>query len=324
MWSVLATLQRHLVWAVTVAMVAGFLGGWLWDARPLRSLILPVTILMVYPIMVTLDVRGLFSQCHWRLLGLVQLGNLVILPLAGWGLGRLFLADEPVRAFGLLLMATLPTSGMTISWTKFAHGHVGAAVKMSVLGLVLGGLLVPFYAWLLMGQAVDLSLASLVQKVLLVIFVPLLAGQATGSLLRSRLGPDRYDRDWKPHFPQLSTVAVLAIIALAMALRARAIVADPLPLLKLVPPLVAFYVLAYALSILAARRWLPRDQAVVLVFSTAMRNLSLALALAMTVLGPRGAGAALVVALAFVLQVQSAAWLVRRSDRVFGPVETTV
>ena len=324
MWSMLAALQRHLVWAISMAMVAGLLAGWAWDARPLKDLILPVTILMVYPIMVTLDVRSLFDQCHWRLLGLVQLGNLVILPLLGWGLGRLFLPDEPVRAFGLLLMATLPTSGMTISWTKFAHGNVGAAVKMTVLGLVLGGLLVPFYAWLLMGQQVDLSWWSMAQKVLLVIFVPLVAGQLTQFGLRRWQGEARFNAEWKPHFPQLSTLAVLAIIALAMALRARAIMADPLPLLRLVPPLVVFYLVAYLGGTLAARRLLPRDQAVVLVFSTAMRNLSLALALAMTVLGPRGAEAALVVALAFVLQVQSAAWFVRRADRVFGPVETTI
>ncbi len=50
-----------------------------------------------------------------------------------------------------------------------------------------------------------------------------------------------------------------------------------------------------------------------------MRNLSLALALAMTVLGPQGAEAALVIAVAYVLQVQSAAWFVKRADRLVGP-----
>lgn len=324
MWRLLAVLQRNLVWAIPLAMLIGLLLGWLWDARPLRAAILPVTILMVYPIMATLDVRSLASHCHWRLLVLVQLGNLVVLPLLGWVLGRVFLPDDPVGAFGLLLMACLPTSGMTISWTKFAGGNVAAAVKMTVLGLILGGAAVPFYAWLLMGQSVQLSLWAVIQKVLLVVFVPLVAGVATQLLLRRRVGDQVFMTRWKPHFPQLSTLAVLAIIAIAMALRARAILAEPVQLLALLPPILAFYLLAYGTGTLVGRWLLQRNEAVALVFSTAMRNLSLALALAMTVLGPRGAEAALVVALAYVIQVQSAAGYVAQADRIFGPrLETT-
>jgi len=49
-----------------------------------------------------------------------------------------------------------------------------------------------------------------------------------------------------------------------------------------------------------------------------MRNLSLALALAMTTLGPAGAEAALLIAVAYVVQVKSAAWYVKHADRMIG------
>jgi predicted Na+-dependent transporter len=49
-----------------------------------------------------------------------------------------------------------------------------------------------------------------------------------------------------------------------------------------------------------------------------MRNLSIALALAINAFGPQGAGAALVVALSYVVQVQAAAWYVKYTDRIFG------
>ena len=62
-----------------------------------------------------------------------------------------------------------------------------------------------------------------------------------------------------------------------------------------------------------------RGDAIALVYGTVMRNLSIALALAMNVFGPAGAQAALVIALAYVVQVQSAAWYVRLTDRIFGP-----
>lgn len=49
-----------------------------------------------------------------------------------------------------------------------------------------------------------------------------------------------------------------------------------------------------------------------------MRNLSIALAVAMNAFGAAGAEAALVIAMAYIVQVQSAAWYVRVTDRVFG------
>jgi ACR3 family arsenite efflux pump ArsB len=317
-WSFLGLLQRQLVWAIPIAMVLGLAVGAVADVRALRPLILPVTILMIYPIMVTLDVRTLVAECRVRLLTLVLAANLVLLPLLGWGLGRLFLPGEALQIFGLLLMASLPTSGMTISWTRFAGGNVASAVKMTVLGLLLGSLLVPFYARLLMGQAVELPLGETIRKILLVVFVPLAAGLVTQFALRRRYGDRVFARDIKPHFPQISSLAVVAIIFIAMCLRSRVILAEPFHLLRLLPPLILFYLLTYTLATVVGRALLPRDETVVLVFSTAMRNLSLALALAMTVLGPAGAEAALVIAVAYVVQVQSAAWYVKRADRLVG------
>lgn len=50
-----------------------------------------------------------------------------------------------------------------------------------------------------------------------------------------------------------------------------------------------------------------------------MRNLSIALAIAINAFGEAGANAALVIALSYIIQVQSAAWYVKVTDKVFGP-----
>ena len=64
---------------------------------------------------------------------------------------------------------------------------------------------------------------------------------------------------------------------------------------------------------------LARGDAIALVYGTVMRNLSIAPALAINAFGPQGAGAALMVALSYVVQVQAAAWYVKYTDRIFGP-----
>jgi predicted Na+-dependent transporter len=54
-----------------------------------------------------------------------------------------------------------------------------------------------------------------------------------------------------------------------------------------------------------------------------MRNLSIALAIAITAFGPQqGSEIALIIAMAYIIQVQSAAWYVKFTDQIFGrPIE---
>lgn len=56
-----------------------------------------------------------------------------------------------------------------------------------------------------------------------------------------------------------------------------------------------------------------RKDAITVVYGTVMRNLSLALGLAVTTFGPK---AGLIVTLAFILQVQSAAWYGKISEKL--------
>jgi hypothetical protein len=67
-----------------------------------------------------------------------------------------------------------------------------------------------------------------------------------------------------------------------------------------------------------------RGDAVAMVFGVVMRDLSIALAIAMTAFGKQGLTIALLIALAYVIQIQSAAWYVRLVEKIFGKVETAI
>ena len=61
------------------------------------------------------------------------------------------------------------------------------------------------------------------------------------------------------------------------------------------------------------------DEATTLVYGTVMRNLSIALAIAMTTFGKEaGSEIAIIIAMAYIIQVQAAAWYVKFTDRIFG------
>ena len=208
---------------------------------------------------------------------------------------------------------------MTISWTGFARGNLGAAVKMTVLGLILGSLATPLYVRWLMGAEVPVDMGAVFMQIVIIVFLPMLAGHYTQKWLVARHGQAAYMKEWGPRFPPFSTLGVLGIVFVALALKAKDLVAQPGELIVVLVPLLCLYAINYVVSTVVARSLLPRGDAIALVYGTVMRNLSIALALAMNVFGASSSGAALVIALAYILQVQSAAWYVKLTDRVFGP-----
>lgn len=319
MWKILNWLQKNLVWSIPLAMLVGLLFGQLSEPAFLRLAILPLTFLMVYPMMVTLNLKELTQSGDAKLHGVTQAINFILLPAIGYGMGLLFFADQPMVRLALLLTALLPTSGMTISWTGFARGNVLAAVKMTVVGLIAGSLLAPVYLKLLLGAVVDIPMLQVFLQIALIVFLPLTLGALTQRWLIARHGAPHFHQKLKPKFPPISTLGVLGIVFVSMALKSKDIFAQPALLPSLLLPLVLLYALNFLISTLVGKALFHRGDAIALVYGTVMRNLSIALAIAMGVFGAEGADAALLIALAYIVQVQAAAWYVKLTDRLFGP-----
>ena len=61
MMNVLKLLQKNLVWAIPASMALGLAFGYFFDAAPLKQAIIPVTFIMVYPMMVNLNIQKVFE-----------------------------------------------------------------------------------------------------------------------------------------------------------------------------------------------------------------------------------------------------------------------
>ncbi len=323
MWKLLISINQRLIIAIPLMMIAGFGFGAVTDpvmVRKLKSLIMPMTFLMVYPMMVTLNIKHLqHGLKNVRLQLLTQVINFCVIPFVAYGLGWIFFADQPYMALGMLLAALLPTSGMTISWTGFARGNMGAAINMTVIGLTLGSLATPFYVMFLMGAKVDVNVAMVIRQIVIIVFIPMALGYMTRQALLKRYSMPEFKKRIAPRFPAMSTVGVLGIVFVAMALKSRTIMANPAILGGIFVPLLIIYFLNFTLSTVVGKLLFARGDAIALVYGTVMRNLSIALAIAINAFGEEGANAALVIAVSYIIQVQAAAWYVRFTDRIFGP-----
>ncbi len=323
MWKLLISINKKLIIAIPVLMVAGFAFGSVADpgfVKKLKSLIMPMTFLMVYPMMVTLNIKHLQEGIkNVRLQVLTQAINFAVIPFVAFGLGRIFFPEQPYMALGLLLASLLPTSGMTISWTGFAKGNMGAAINMTVIGLTVGSLVTPFYVMALLGAKVDVNVIMVIKQIVLIVFVPMVLGYITRQSLLKRYGMPEFKKRVAPRFPAMSTVGVLGIVFVAMALKAKTILSNPAILGYIFIPLLIIYIFNFLLSTVLGKLLFKRGDAIALVYGTVMRNLSIALAIAINAFGEAGANAALVIALSYIIQVQSAAWYVKFTDRIFGP-----
>ena len=319
MWKILAKINKNLILAIPVMMVLGLVFGLFTKASYLKAAIIPLTFLMVYPMMVNLKIKKVFEGGDTRAQILTQVVNFGIVPFVAFGLGQWFFPDQPYMALGLLLAGLVPTSGMTISWTGFANGNVAAAVKMTVIGLTLGSIATPFYVKVLMGAELEVNIMAVMKQILFIVFLPMVAGFGTQQALVKKYGQEQFQQHLAPRFPGLSTAGVLGIVFVAMALKAKAIAASPQMLAYILLPLGILYAINYILSTVMGKWLLPEKDAKAMVYGSVMRNLSIALAISINAFGPQGSTAALVIAVAYIIQVQSAAWYVKFSETIFPP-----
>lgn len=321
MWKIIGFLQKHLVWAIPAVMVAGILCGSVADLSFLKAAVMPLTFLMVYPMMVNLQIEKIFSTQSIKAQFVAQLINFAVIPFIAFAIGQYFFPEQPYIVLGLLFVALLPTSGMTISWTGFAKGNINAAIQMTVVGLILGSLATPLYAQYLMGTSINIPMGNVFTTIMVVVLLPMVAGVVTRKFLVKRYGKEAYQKRFKQKFPMLSTLGVLGIVFVAMALKAKTITSNPAILLDFLVPLVILYAINFGLSTVVAKLFFNRGDGIAVVYGTVMRNLSVALAIAMSAFPANGAEIAIIIAMAYIIQVQAAAWYVRFTPKVFDSTE---
>lgn len=318
---ILSWLQKNLITSIPLTMILALFYGYLSEVAYLKNLIIPLTFLMVLPMMITLPIRKVFEGGDMKVQLVTQLINFAITPFIAFAIGLVFFPDNKYLALGLLLTGLLPTSGMTISWTGMAKGNMAAAIKMTIFGLLIGSFLTPIYISQLMGASVEIELIKIVQQIVIIIIIPLVLGHIIQRVLISIYGLAHYQEKLKKQFPPISTLGVLGIVFVAMALKAKTILNDPLVLLDIFIPLLILYVSNFILSTVIGKLFFKRGDAIALLYGSVMRNLSIALAIAMTAFGQEGADIALVISLGYVIQVQMGAWVVKFTDQIYGEAE---
>lgn len=293
--------QKNLVLSIPIVLIFGFILGSQVDVFLPQPTIMLATIIMIYATMIGFNIKEVFSLTQKRILGYSAIINFIFIPLLAYIIGITFLRNEPIMFAGLALAALLPTSGMTISWTGISKGNLSAAIKLTVIGLIIGSLLTPWYLNAMVGAYVKINVMQTFHMIVMVVFVPMILGHFTFKALLKKYTPMQFKKDIKPNLQPLSIWAMLYIVFASVTMRTQMIL-DNLYLLVLAAAiLIIFYAINFFISTIVAKKFFNREDGIALVYGTVLRNLSIAIGLAATAFG---AEAALLVTLAFIVQQQ--------------------
>ncbi|MEV6227770.1 hypothetical protein AB0L88_07750 [Saccharopolyspora shandongensis] len=153
--------------------------------------------------------RDIFADLPLLLLAL--LGNLVVLPLLGWGIGALLAL--PTAAFiALILVASSPGGPFGAKLAMVQSGDVVAGAAMQVMlasvgSLTFGPTANGIFAVAKVGPGISLDVGALVLTVAILQLVPF----AIGLLLRRCAAP--VARSWHPTTVNVSNVTFLIVLA---------------------------------------------------------------------------------------------------------------
>lgn len=297
--------SKNLVIAIPVILVLGFIVGLFLNTVYLKDYILVLTFFMIYPTMIGFKLKEAVDLSHLKVLLMSLAINFIFIPAVAYGLGRLLLFDNPEMFAGIAMISLFPTSGMTISWTMLSKGNVPAAVKITAISLLIGSFLAPLYLYFMVGKLIEVKILQTFITIIQVVLIPLIMGNVTYRLIKRKYSQEIFDKKIKPLFPAFSVWAMLFIIFISVSIKAKIIASNPSIILSSLGVLIIFYSINFLTSTLIARKTLKVEDGYALLYGTVMRNLSIALGIAVASFG---SNTGLIVTLAFILQVQGAAW----------------
>jgi BASS family bile acid:Na+ symporter len=246
-----------------------------------KSWITPLLGVVMFGMGLTLsaaDFREVFRRPRDVAIGVI--GHYLIMPGIAYLLA-IALRLPPDIAVGVILVGCCPSGTASNVMTFLAKGDVALGVSIGVVSTLIAPLATPALVSLLAGTWMDIHAESLFMDIVKVLIVPIVLGIVVKTLFRRQAAAS------VKALPLVSTIAIVLIIAIIVALNQPKILANGLLIMAAV---ILHNLLGFALGYLFARVFglsLAKRKAVML--ETGMQNSGLGAALAAAHFSPLAA-----------------------------------
>jgi ACR3 family arsenite transporter len=303
----LSTLDRLLPVWIGVAMAAGLLLGRAFpdlndalDRVKIHTVSLPIALgllLMMYPVLAKVKYREMGRVAGDRQsLALSLVLNWLVGPALMFALAWLLLPDLPEYRTGLIIVGLARCIAMVLIWNDLACGDRELAAVLvalnSVFQILAFSLLGYFYLELLPGwlgldsDGIDVTVGEIAVSVLIFLGIPLLAGFLTRTFGERAKGTEWYEQRFLPRLAPVALYGLLFTIVILFALQGDAITDQPLDVVRIALPLLAYFAIMWFGSFgIGLAMHLPYERNASIAFTAAGNNFELAIAVAIGVFG---------------------------------------
>lgn len=110
----------------------------------------------------------------------------IVVPVTAFLVGSLIF-DDPLLVTGIVLEFIVPTGIVSLVWVNIYHGNSALTLSIILIDTLVAPFLVPFSLHVLMGSAVEISVAGMMKDLVLMIAVPALLAMALNHATKGRV-----------------------------------------------------------------------------------------------------------------------------------------
>ncbi len=219
-------LKSRLLWYALASIAAGWGLGMLFpqfvasNKKTLSTLITVFVFMMIYPMMINLNL-GKIPEVLKKPKPIIMtiIYNFIVTPLISLLFVKLFI-HNPDIALGFMLVMLIPGSSMSLGYTGLVEGSLEIATVAMGFLFILIPILLPFFINIL-GKTyhVAIPLGILLKTVVIVLIIPLFAGDITRRRIVKAKGTDGY-KALKPVFSLVTMTTMLCMVTLIFMLKA--------------------------------------------------------------------------------------------------------
>lgn len=303
----LSILDRLLPLFILAAMVVGIaLGVWVPQTAEvlnhvkISDISLPIALgllIMMYPPLAKVrfeKARQIVRDRRLMILSLLL--NWVVGPLVMFALAWVFLPNEPELRTGLVIVGLARCIAMVLVWSDLSCADREATAVLvainSVFQLVMFSVLGWFYLQVLPGwlgldtASVHFSFAAIAKSVLIFLGIPLALGVLSRIIGERYKGREWFEHSFLPKVSPLAMIGLLYTIVVLFCLQGRQILQHPWSVASVALPLLAYFVLMFGISLIAARAsGMNYAQSASTAFTAAGNNFELAIAVTIGTFG---------------------------------------